>query len=129
MQISRATEYALLGLIHLAREKDKTASAREISEAEKLSPYFLRNIFQKLRDAGLVSSSRGSGYSLTKTPRLISLKMVIEAVEGEVNLHECLKKKDSQCQHSENCKIIVKWEILQRKFLAELHKVRLSELI
>ena len=129
MQISRATEYALLGLVHLAREKDHTASTREIAEAERVSPYFLRNIFQKLRDAGLVVANYGSGYSLKKSPRLISLKMVVEAVEGEVHLHDCLRQKDANCKYSQNCKIIHKWAMLQRKFLGELQKVRLNELV
>ncbi len=129
MQISRATEYALLGLVYLAREEDKAASTREIAEAEKLSPYFLRNVFQKLRDAKLIKSNRGEGYLLMRSPRLISLKMVVEAVEGQMHLHECLEKKNTSCQHSRNCKIIKTWEILQRKFLGELHKIRLKDLI
>lgn len=129
MQFSRATEYALLGLSHLAREKTGSASVSKIAKQEKLSLYFLRNIFQKLKTAKLVNSQRGQGYTLAINPKKISLQAIVEAVEGPISIHSCLKKRNSQCIHSKSCKILKTWERIQKKFINELKITKLAELI
>jgi Rrf2 family protein len=129
MQISRATEYALLGLGYLAKKNGSAASAAEIGENEKLSVYFLRNVFQKLRDAKLITTKTGEGYLLAKKPNQISLKDIVEAVEGPVNIHACLQKKNTKCMRSGGCKILKTWSSIQEKFIAELQKIRLTDLI
>lgn len=128
MHFSRATEYALLGLAYLAGCPDRSVSVREIARAEKLSVYFFRNIFQKLKTAQLVRSQRGRGYTLARPPRLISLRHVLEAVDGPVNLHACLEQKNLRCQHARGCKILQTLERVQRRFLADLARIRLTEL-
>ena len=128
MHFSRATEYALLGLAYLAGQPNRAVSAQEIAHAEKLSVYFFRNIFQKLKAAQLVKSQRGRGYILAQPPRAISLRSVLEAVEGPVNLHACLEQKNLRCQHACGCKILQAWERIQHRFLADLSRIRLNEL-
>jgi len=129
MQFSKAAEYGILGLTHLAREKNKSASVSEIARAEKLSLYFLRNVFQKLKSAQLVTSKRGSGYTLTKAPGKISLKDVLEAVEQKLEIHACLQKKETGCARARNCKIICQLGKVQQRLLADLDKIRLTNLL
>ncbi|MBU1090179.1 Rrf2 family transcriptional regulator [Patescibacteria group bacterium] len=129
MQFSKAAEYAILGLTHLAREKDKSASVSEIARAEKLSLYFLRNVFQKLKSAKLVAAKRGSGYTLVKSASEISLKTVLEAVEQKLAIHACLQKKETDCARAKNCKIILRLAEVQRRLLADLDKIRLTDLL
>lgn len=128
MQFSRATEYALLGLTYLA-QKEAAASTREIAESERLSPYFLRNVFRKLREAQLVKPYRGKGYILNQKPQAISLQTVVEAVEGKVNIHECLEKKRPDCLRSRNCRIVMTLGVLQKKFITELNRIHLNDLL
>ena len=129
MQFSKAAEYAVLGLTHLAQKKNKSASVSEIAHAEKLSLYFLRNVFQKLKNAKLVVAKRGSGYTLMKPPREISLETVLEAVEQKLAIHACLQKKDMGCVRVKNCKIIRQLAKVQRRLLADLKKIRLTDLL
>ncbi|MCK5471893.1 Rrf2 family transcriptional regulator [Candidatus Gracilibacteria bacterium] len=129
MQFSKAAEYAILGLTHLAREKNKSASVNKIARAEKLSLYFLRNVFQKLKSAKLVTSKRGSGYTLVKPAREISLKTVLEAVEQKLAIHACLQKKEASCIRAKNCKIIRCLSKVQQRLLADLEKIRLTDLL
>ena len=129
MQISRATEYALLGLACLSRDSQRFISTREIAQVEKISLYFLRNVFRKLRSDKIVTSTRGGGYRLAKPANQISLREIVEAVEGKVCLHECLAKKRPRCRHSADCKILAKWSAVQKNFLRELDKIKLAELI
>lgn len=129
MQFSKAAEYAILGLTHLAREKNKSASVGKIARAEKLSLYFLRNVFQKLKSAKLVASKRGSGYTLAKPTREISLKMVLKAVEQKLVIHACLQNKKASCIRVKNCKIIRRLAEVQQRLLADLEKIRLTDLL
>ncbi len=129
MQFSKASEYAILGLTHLARKKDQSASVSEIARDEKLSLYFLRNVFQKLKSAKLVESVRGRGYSLNEKPKNISLKNVLIAVEQKLEIHACLLKKEHGCARARNCKIVSKLAKVQERLLADLERIRLTDLI
>ena len=129
MQFSKAAEYGLLGLTHLAREKNFAASVSEIARAEKLSLYFLRNVFQKLRAAKLVDSIRGSGYTLAKKASEISLKDVLDATEQKTTIHACLKKKAAGCAHAPKCKIVRRLAGVQKGLDAELAKIKITDLI
>ena len=129
MQFSKAAEYAILGLTHLARKKNKSASVSEIARTEKLSLYFLRNVFQKLKSAKLVASKRGSGYTLVKPAREISLKIVLEAVEQKLAIHACLQRKEASCVRAKNCKIVRRLAEVQRRLLTDLEKIRLTNLL
>ena len=48
---------------------------------------YLEQIFQRLRRAGLVQSKRGpgGGYTLARAPEEISLREIIEALEGPLS--------------------------------------------
>ena len=129
MQFSKATECALLGLTHLARKKNFSASVSEIARAENLSLYFLRNVFQKLRAAKLVESSRGRGFTLAKKPARISLKNVLDAVEQKTTIHACLRKKSVNCARAAKCKIVRQLARVQKNLDAELAKIRITDLI
>lgn len=129
MQFSKAAECALLGLTHLAREKNFSASVGEIARAENLSLYFLRNVFQKLRAAKLVESNRGRGFTLAKKASGISLKNVLDAVEQKTTIHECLRKKSANCARAAKCKIVLRLARVQKNLDTELAKIRITDLI
>ena len=60
-KISRKTEYAIRGMIYLAKQpRDQFVMIKEITKATKTSPVFLVKIFQALSNANLVVSSRGA---------------------------------------------------------------------
>src|ERR1700733_6391954 len=85
MQITRAAEYGVLGLMHLARLRGGAmAMIDEVSGAEKIPKSFLAKIFQELGRAGLVRSSRGArgGFWLAKGAEKITVLEIIEAIEG-----------------------------------------------
>ena len=105
MQITRASEYGVLGLLALARRPLGDVVMLETIAAEEDIPVsFLGKIFQGLARAGLVKSSRGSGggFALVREPATISALGVIEAVEGPMALTRCLDE-DSGCEHAGGC--------------------------
>ena len=105
MQITRASEYAMLGLLALSRRPAGSVEMVDVLAHEEGVPTsFLGKIFQSLSRAGIVKSARGSGggFSLVRTPQEITVLEVIEAVEGPIALQRCLET-DSDCTHREGC--------------------------
>jgi len=66
--------------------------AKMISENENVPIRFTLKILRKLKIAGLVCSFRGQsgGYALLKEPKDISLKDVIEIIDGPIVMNKCL---------------------------------------
>ncbi len=85
MRVSLQVHYAVCGVFDLAYNGGGArVSIQEISERQAIPMRYLEQIFQRLRRAQLVSSKRGpgGGYTLTRPPEQITLRQVVEAVEG-----------------------------------------------
>ena len=93
MKLTRAADYAIRGVIYMAMQPAGAIIViPEIASEMGIPVGFLARIFQSLSRAGLVISHRGKkgGYSLTRKPASLTLKDVIEAVEGNISLNICL---------------------------------------
>ena len=93
MRLTSKSEYGLVAMIDIAAAGDeRPVSVREISERRGIPRKFLEQIFHSLRQAGLVDSRRGprGGFSLSRSPREISVLDVIEAVEGPLKATVCV---------------------------------------
>jgi len=93
MQVTRAGEYAIIGLLYLAKQPaGRMVMIDEISEAEDIPKSFLAKIFQSLAKTGFVSSHRGAGggFSLAKAATEITLLQVLQCVEGVFALQKCV---------------------------------------
>lgn len=129
-KISRKTEYAIRGMIHLARQPaDGFIMLREIGKATKTSPVFLAKIFQALNSAGLVESSRGAvgGFRLARRPEKISLKEILEAIEGPVQVNDCVVDSKS-CLFSKKCSAHSAWKKVREVIDLTLSEINLREI-
>lgn len=115
MQITRAVEYAAMGLMALARrEPGTTLMVDEISQEEQISPSFLGKIFQSLSRSGLVRSVRGTGggFILARSAESITLLDVFESIEGPLALQRCQQPTPS-CERSDSCALCSVFEQAQ----------------
>jgi Rrf2 family protein len=95
MQVTRAGEYAIIGLLYLAKQPAKRmVMIDEVSEAEGVPRSFLAKIFQSLAKSGFVSSHRGAGggFSLARPAGEITLLQVLQCVEGVFALQKCVSE-------------------------------------
>jgi len=93
MQVTRAGEYAIIGLLYLSRQPEgRAVVVEEISDAEQIPGSFLAKIFQVLAKGKLVVSHRGAGggFSLARSPADISLLQILNCVEREFALQKCV---------------------------------------
>ncbi|MEM7411886.1 MAG: Rrf2 family transcriptional regulator [Myxococcota bacterium] len=85
VRLSLQVQYAVCGAFDLAYNgHGEPVQVRVISERQGVPTRYLEQIFVRLRRAGLVHSKRGpgGGYTLARPAGTISLREVVEAVEG-----------------------------------------------
>jgi Rrf2 family protein len=85
VRISRRAEYALRGLVALARN-GRALQIGELSRLENIPVKFLEQILLALRNDGFLSSKRGvgGGYALKRTAGEIPVGAVIRALDGSL---------------------------------------------
>jgi Rrf2 family transcriptional regulator, iron-sulfur cluster assembly transcription factor len=105
MQVTRAGEYGVLGLLCLARRgTGQVVMIDEVSREGRIPKSFLAKIFQNLARAGLVHSNRGTGggFALSREPSQITVLQIIEAIEGRIAFQRCLQG-GTDCRHVGGC--------------------------
>jgi Rrf2 family protein len=131
MQITRAGEYGVLGLMNLARRSPgQMAMIDEVSRTERIPKSFLAKIFQHLAKAGLVRSIRGAGggFVLVKDPARVSILEIIEAIEGKIVFQRC-KQLKPDCEHAGGCALCGLFEQAQNGVKDVLLRTTLGDLI
>ncbi len=131
MQISRAGEYGVMGLMRLARcQPGRRAMIDDLSRQEKIPKSFLAKIFQNLVKAGLVTSVRGAGggFALAKDPAEIPVLEIIEAVEGRIAFQRCQMSRPD-CEHPGTCALCGLFERAQDGLKDALTRTTLADLI
>lgn len=130
MQVTRASEYAVLGLIALSRRpQGEVVMVDVLANEEDVPPSFLGKIFQSLSKAGLVRSARGSGggFSLALPAGQISALAVIEAVEGPLALTRCLDE-NLGCEHAGGCALCGLFSSAQERVREVFAQANIAEL-
>lgn len=96
MQIQLSTEFALHGLLYLARHSDRRpVQLSEIATATCVRESYLRKLFQNLVRAGILDAYKGAsgGYSLKLDPDSISFYDVLQAIEGAPGTFRCYSEQ------------------------------------
>lgn len=95
LRISEAASMALHTVTLLAARPDEVATTAELAGELGVSEAHLSKVLQRLTRAGLVKSVRGpkGGFTIGKAPDTITLLEVYEAIEGRLQLTECLLGK------------------------------------
>jgi Rrf2 family protein len=104
MQFTKAEEYGIFGILYLAEQPvGRITPLSEISETQNVPEKFLAKIFQSLSKAGLVRSHRGvkGGFSLGRQPDRITIREIVEDIQGPYFIAECLNG-DRSCKKT-NC--------------------------
>lgn len=99
MHMTLETDYAVRIVDFLAASNQK-ADARSISEGTCVPPRFALKILRKLVSDGIVQSYKGAhgGYTLARPGSRITLREVIESVEGPYMISRC-QQDEYACTH------------------------------
>lgn len=131
MQFTRESDYALTGLAVLVQAgEDAVIPVSEIAEARDLPGAFLARIFQALTQRGILVSrrGRGNGYTLARPASSISLREVIEAVEGSEVFERCLLWRE-HCHDENPCPLHHRLKELRPRIEALLDTTTLADYV
>jgi Rrf2 family cysteine metabolism transcriptional repressor len=93
MRVSSKAHYGLRMMTEFARSYGQGPhSLADVARDEHLPQPYLEQLAAQLRRGGLIESTRGvhGGYTLTRSPKEISVLDVVGCVEGEVAPVDCL---------------------------------------
>lgn len=95
MRITLESDYALRILTAIAYRED-VSDAKTISAETSVTPRFTLKILHKLTQGGIVKSYKGvkGGYKLDVPPEQISLRRVIELIDGPIVIARCLENAE-----------------------------------
>lgn len=116
MRMTQEADYAIRFVYILAKQPDTVQGAAQLSQVAVTPERYTLKILHKLKHSGIVKSIKGAhgGYTLAKKPEELSLKVIIEAIDGEIALSKCMGEepcsrmgmnKQSCCFHRIFCTI------------------------
>jgi Rrf2 family cysteine metabolism transcriptional repressor len=109
------------------------ASLSEIATDEDLPRAYLEQLVTSLREAGLVTATRGAhgGYQLTAPPSEIRMSEVLRALEGPIAPMFCASDDPdhAECARSARCTVNLLWIKVRDAITDTLDSLTLADLV
>jgi Rrf2 family protein len=128
--LSQTTGYAIQALGCLSAPAGACHRTAAVARCANVPKPYLVKIIQALARKGLVNTRRGvgGGIVLARPPERIALLEVVEAVEGEDWLGDCLLNLDD-CSSQHACPTHGFWQRIRQEISAELEATTLASVI
>lgn len=131
MKLSTKSRYGVRMMLALALNYGKGyIYLKDIARSEDISEKYLRLITIPLKGAGLLNAGRGArgGYTLSRPPSDTTLKEIVDALEGNSCLVDCVKDI-SICPRVPICASRDIWVLLGGKIAETLSSFTLEQLV
>ena len=131
LRFTKRADYGLMAIHYIASHEDAgVVSVRRIVEEFTIPPALLAKILQKLAKERLIVSHNGprGGYVLARRPIAITVGQVVRALEGPINIVECLEE-DSECPQMARCNLRRPVQKIQVAISQMLDTMTLAELV
>jgi len=128
--LSRASQYAVRALVHLARlPPHAAATVHAISDAEGIPEPFLAKVVRRLVSEGYVASFRGpgGGMRLARDPESISVMDVMSCVDGADPFSGCFLGMP-KCNEDAPCAMHHSWAPMREKLQSDLARTSIASL-
>lgn len=130
MKLSTKGRYGVKAMLDLAIYYDEEpVSIKSIAERQKISEYYLEQLFSALRKANLIKSIRGAqgGYVLSRDPKDITIADIIEVLEGPIEISNCLE--DKSCDNIDCCATRLLWAKIKNSIDSVTKSTTLQDMI
>ena len=127
-------EYGVRLMVQLGRHFGTgPASLAEIAAVEDMPRAYLEQLAFVLRDAGLVTSTRGAhgGYELTRAPDEIRMSEILRALEGPIAPMFCATDDPEHalvCDRATRCTVNLLWVRVRDAITTTLESMTLADL-
>jgi len=135
MRLSTKARYAVMAMVDIAGhgdsyQKQEPVSLSAIAGRQDLPLAYLEQLFHKLKNAKLVTSSRGAfgGYVLNRAPTEISIFDIISVVDLPLKATRCDAETFKGCQSTgERCLTHDLWDEMTIVVQSFLKQISLSD--
>jgi Rrf2 family protein len=131
MKLSTRARYGVRLMLALAQNYGKEpVYLKDIARQEDISEKYLSLLVIPLRKTGLVNSIRGAygGYNLARAPEEINLKEIVDVLEGDCCLVDCVKDP-TVCPRVFTCVTHDIWEMIGGKISETLNSISLDKMV
>lgn len=132
MKFSTRARYGLRMMVELSRalEKKELVHLGQVARITGLSVNYLTQLAMPLKNNGLIIgvSGKKGGYKLGKPATEISIREILEAVQGPTELTDCVTNPDI-CLNSSFCEARMIWVIASREMAGIFDKYTLADLV
>lgn len=131
MRVNTKIRYGLRTMIEIANAPDLGGILqKDIAKNQNISLKYLDSIISSLKLKGLVinTKGRGSGYTLTRDPKEITMLDIYTAFE-QITIIECINNAGFCDRSTHDCKARCYWTQFGNEFIALLEKKTLYEVI
>jgi len=135
VSFSTKGEYGVRLMVQLGRHYGTgPASLAEIAAEEDLPRAYLEQLVMSLRDAGLVTSTRGArgGYQLARPPEETRIVDVLRALEGPIAPMICASEDPEYgliCDRTPSCTVNLLWVRIRDAISGALDSMTLADLV
>jgi Rrf2 family transcriptional regulator, cysteine metabolism repressor len=130
MKLSTRTRYGMRLMVDLALHYGKgPVQLSSIAKGQDISDKYLEQIVLSLKNTGFIQAIRGAhgGYFLAREPKSITVKEIIECMEGALLLVDCVS--GDECLKEQTCVTHLLWEKLSTHIACFLEDITLAELV
>ncbi len=129
MILTRRSDYGLQAVFALVRSSE-ILSAKQIAQEHNLPVAFVKKLLQRLCRAGLVKATIGKqgGYALARPPEKISIRELLQALEGDLAPVSCLVPHHA-CDLADDCTTRRIWTHIDQKIQGALESISLRDLL
>ena len=134
LHFSSRGEYGVRLMVELARHHGSgPVSLSEMADHETLPRPYLEQLVVSLRQAGLVTSTRGArgGYELARPPAAIRMSEVVTALEGPIAPMVCASDDPhlaEMCDRTDYCTVNRLWLRVREAVVEALDSMTLNDL-
>lgn len=130
MKLSTKGRYGMKAIVDLAiHYSDEPVPIKNISKRQNISECYLEQLFANLRKANLICSIRGAqgGYKLSRAPEFITVKEILDVLEGPVEISSCLE--ETTCKNLDSCATRLLWVKIKKSIENVLKSTTLQDIV
>ena len=133
LKISKSVEYSIFALKQIYNNRGSSLlTAKDIAEKENIPNEMLAKLLQKLKKKGILESVQGKfgGYRYAINPSQLTLYSIVEAIELEVQITDCLCENatEKNCEKIEDCTLRNPFSKLQSEIILLMKNLKLDHL-
>tara|TARA_E500000178_G_C17010965_1_gene750522 strand:+ start:1732 stop:2154 length:423 start_codon:yes stop_codon:yes gene_type:complete len=129
-KITRLADYSVSVISSFSGDKNEMLSSQDIINKTKLQKATVNKLLSKLVKKDFLLAFRGvnGGYKLKKDLANISIKELIEAIEGPVALTDCLDKNNNNCNLFDICNTKNTWSAVNTAIKETLQGIKIKDI-